>query len=123
MRAKDVLGRIGEDVAARHLTDTGLAIVERNWRCRAGELDIIADDAGVLVFCEVKTRSSALYGLPVEAVNPTKAARVRRVAMAWLAARHESGESEYWPDMRFDVVSVLRGHGDELTVEHLRGAF
>jgi putative endonuclease len=91
VRAKDAIGRYGEDVAARHLTDAGLTILDRNWRCRAGELDIIAVDSGVLVFCEVKTRSSTQFGDPAEAVIGAKAARIRRLAMAWLAAQRESG--------------------------------
>lgn len=123
MRAKDAIGRYGEDVAARHLTDAGLTILERNWRCRGGELDIIAVDAGVLVFCEVKTRSSTQFGLPAEAVIGAKAARIRRLAMAWLASRREAGGGEFWPEMRFDVVSVLRQRQGAAAVEHLRGAF
>jgi putative endonuclease len=123
VRAKDAIGRYGEDVAARHLTDAGLTILDRNWRCRAGELDIIALDSGVLVFCEVKTRSSTQFGDPAEAVIGAKAARIRRLAMAWLAAQRESGHGEFWPEMRFDVVSVLRQRQGAAAVEHLRGAF
>jgi putative endonuclease len=123
VRATDAIGRYGEDVAARHLTEAGLTILERNWRCRAGELDIIAVDVGVLVFCEVKTRSSTRFGVPAEAVIGAKAARIRRLALAWLAAQREAGTAEFWPEMRFDVVSVLRQRQGAATVEHLRGAF
>src|SRR5664280_1301356 len=77
MHAKDALGRYGEDVAVRHLLDAGWQVLERNWRCRAGEIDIVARDGGVLVFCEVKTRSSALFGVPAEAVRPAKVRRIR----------------------------------------------
>jgi putative endonuclease len=123
VRAKDAIGRYGEDVAARHLADAGLTILERNWRCRGGELDIIAVERGVLVFCEVKTTSSTRFGVPAEAVVGAKALRVRRLAMAWLSARRETGNGDFWPDMRFDVVSVLRQRQGAAIVEHLRGAF
>ncbi len=64
MRAKDAVGRYGEEVAARFLLDAGLTVLERNWRCRGGELDIVATDGSALVFVEVKTRSSARFGSP-----------------------------------------------------------
>jgi putative endonuclease len=123
MRAKDAVGRYGEDVAARFLQDAGLTIIERNWRCREGEIDVVATDGPVLVFVEVKTRSSTRFGSPAEAVIGAKAARIRRLALAWLADRREGGGETYWPDMRFDVVSVLRAQRGPTTVEHLRGAF
>jgi putative endonuclease len=126
MRIKDALGRYGEDLAANHLTDAGLVILDRNWRCRAGEIDIIAADGPTLVFCEVKTRSSLIYGLPAEAVTAVKAARIRRLALDWLNdLRHDDGErpSAYWPILRFDVVSVLRQRGLPPVVDHLVDAF
>ena len=122
MRVKDALGRYGEDLAAQYLSDAGLVIVARNWRCSAGELDIVATDGPALVFCEVKTRSSAAYGLPAEAVTTVKAARIRRVATQWLVD-NRSASSQYWPELRFDVVSVLRRHGSPPLVEHLPAAF
>jgi putative endonuclease len=123
MAIKDELGRYGEAVAARHLVEDGLTILAQNWRCREGELDIVALDGQVLVFCEVKTRSSADYGSPAEAVVGPKAARVRQLAQRWLQARRSAGESAFWPDIRFDVVSVLRPRQGALEVDHLRGAF
>lgn len=123
MRAKDAVGRYGEEVAARFLLDAGLTVLERNWRCRGGELDIVATDGSALVFVEVKTRSSARFGSPAEAVVGPKAARVRRLALAWLAERRERGEDAFWPELRFDVISVLRSERGPATVEHLRGAF
>jgi putative endonuclease len=118
VRAKDAVGRYGEDVAVRHLQDAGLTVVARNWRCRAGELDVVAVEGGVLVFCEIKTRSSDRFGSPAEAVGPRKARRIRGLAQQWLA------ESGGWPgDLRFDVVSVLRQPRGAARVEHLRGAF
>lgn len=140
MRAKDALGRYGEDVAVRHLTDAGLVVLERNWRCRAGEIDIVARDGDVLVFCEVKTRTSAAFGVPAEAVGPVKARRIRGLACQWLAARRTTASvgtgaraadgaaatGEVIPadvDLRFDVVSVLCPPRGAAAVEHLRGAF
>jgi putative endonuclease len=122
MRVKDAVGRHGEELAARHLEAAGLQILARNWRCRAGELDIVARDAGALVFVEVKTRSSLACGAPAEAVSPTKAARIRQLAMQWVAAQRAEGELAAWSTLRFDVVSVLRQHG-RFEVTHLKGAF
>lgn len=118
MRAKDAVGRFGEDVAAAHLTAGGFRVLARNWRCADGELDIIGVEDGVLVVVEVKTRSTAVFGRPVEAVRPAKAARIRRLAMRWL-----SQNDRYWPQVRFDVVGVLRDPSGPPAIEHLRGAF
>jgi len=122
MRAKDAIGRYGEDVAVRRLGEDGLTILERNWRCRDGEIDIVGVDGRTLVFCEVKTRSSHLYGAPAEAITKAKAARLRRLALQWLAARREAGGEEFWTELRFDVVSVTRSQRGAAVVEHLRGA-
>ena len=84
MHAKDALGRYGEDLAAQYLEDLGLVILDRNWRCSAGELDVIARDGDSLVVCEVKTRRSERYGAPVEAVSPRKMRRLRILALRWL---------------------------------------
>lgn len=113
MAVKDELGRFGEDVAARHLEQLGMVIVERNWRCREGELDIIAVDDGVLVFCEVKTRSGLGFGSPAEAVSPAKLRRLRVLAARWMTAHPRP-----WTELRFDVVAVLRTR-DGLVVDHL----
>ena len=116
---KDVLGRWGEDVAAAHLTAAGLEVLERNWRCREGELDVVARDRdGTVVFVEVKTRSGTGYGLPAEAVTRQKARRVRQLACRWLLA-HPAGAAP----LRFDVVAVVRRPDGPPVVEHLRGAF
>lgn len=118
MRAKDALGRYGEDVAARYLEATGLTLVERNWRCSDGEIDIVARQRGALVFCEVKTRSGVAFGVPAEAVTPAKAARIRRLAARYLAERQPR-----YLELRFDVVSVLRSPRGAAAVEHLPAAF
>jgi len=118
VRAKDALGQYGERVAARHLADAGLTIVARNWRCTEGEIDIVARDRDVVVFCEVKTRRSEAFGVPAEAVTRTKANRLHRLAMLWLR-EHPAGAAQ----LRFDVVSVLLPEAGAPAVEHLRGAF
>jgi putative endonuclease len=118
VRAKDGVGRYGERVAARHLEAAGLRVLATNWRCAAGELDIVASEGDVLVFCEVKTRSSTEFGLPAEAVGLVKARRVRALARQWLLD-HPGWQGE----LRFDVVSVLRRRRGAALVEHLRGAF
>ncbi len=119
MRVKDAVGRFGEDVAARHLTEAGLSILERNWRCSDGELDVVADDSGVLVFVEVKTRTTAAFGDPSEAVTRAKSARIRRLAARWLAEHPDQRRAQ----VRFDVVAVIRQGPDGLTIRHIVGAF
>lgn len=118
MRAKDAVGQYGENVAARHLETAGLTVVERNWRCPDGEIDIVARHGEVLVFCEVKTRSGVAFGVPAEAVTPAKAARIRRLALRYLAERGLA-----FTELRFDVVSVVRQPRGAAVVEHLPAAF
>lgn len=115
MAAKDTVGRYGEDVAARHLNEIGYQVLQRNWRCDLGEIDIVARDGDCLVVCEVKTRRSAVCGHPVEAVTPAKLARLRQLTARWLA---DSGLHP--PQVRIDVVSVLRPPRGPAVVEHLR---
>lgn len=123
------LGRFGEAVAADHLVASGLTVLARNWRCREGEVDIIALDGDVLVMCEVKTRRGVGFGTPLDAVTPAKAARLRRLACRWLADQRagvvagSAAEFDRYAEVRFDVVSVLRPLSGPTTVEHLRGAF
>jgi putative endonuclease len=117
-RRSDELGRRGEDLAADYLAGTGLVVLSRNWRCREGEVDLIATDGQRLVVCEVKTRSGTGYGEPSEGVTPAKAARIRRVTAAWLRAYRVG-----WCEIRFDVLAVLCPQRGPVTVEHLQGAF
>jgi putative endonuclease len=117
MAAKDAVGAYGERVAVRHLEAAGMVVLDRNWRCREGELDVVARDGDTLVFCEVKTRRGTRYGSPAEAVVRAKARRLRRLALYWLA---ESGLHP--PALRFDVVAVLAHSRGAADVEHLRGA-
>lgn len=112
------LGQWGEGLAVQHLQAQGFEVLDRNWRCREGELDIVAREGGSLVFVEVKTRSGSRYGEPTEAVTPTKARRIRGLAVQWLGSKRPPGSWE----LRFDVVSVLRTSGLP-EVLHLRGAF
>ena len=117
---KDRLGRYGEDLAAQHLVAAGMELLDRNWRCREGELDAVARDAdGTLVFVEVKARSGTAFGEPAEAVGPVKARRIRALACRWLTEHAPTGGAE----LRFDVVSVVRRRGQQPQVTHLRGAF
>ncbi len=112
------LGSHGEHVAATYLTDAGLRVLDRNWRCREGELDIVARDGAAIVFCEVKTRRATGFGHPLEAVPPAKQRRLRTLAQRWLAAH-----DEHAPDLRFDVVGVLVRPAGPALVSHLRRAF
>jgi putative endonuclease len=123
--ARAALGRYGENLAARHLVDAGFSLLARNWRCREGEIDIVARDGDVLVVCEVKTRRDVAFGTPLDAVTPAKAARLRRLAARWLAATREARavDGGGFADIRFDVVAVLLPRAGAPLVEHLRGAF
>lgn len=96
------LADYGERVAACYLKYLGMVVLERNWRCRHGEVDIIARDGSTLVVCEVKTRSSLNHGSPVEAVSSQKASRLRRLSTYWLSERQLNP-----PSVRIDVISVL----------------
>lgn len=119
MRAKDALGRYGEDVAARFLHDAGLTVLQRNWRCAGGEIDIVARDGPALVVCEVKTRRDDLFGGPYAGITAAKLARLRRLAVWWLA-EHELERRVR--EIRIDVVAVWASGRGAPRVEHLRGA-
>lgn len=118
MAAKDELGRRGEDVAVEYLQQRGLVVLERNWRCREGELDVVCVEDEALVVCEVKTRSCTRFGEPAEAVTPRKALKVRRAAQAWLSTRGVG-----WAQVRFDVVAVVVEPGRPTTLQHFEAAF
>jgi putative endonuclease len=110
------IGAFGERVAAQRLVEAGMVVVDRNWRCDAGEIDLVLRDGDVLVFCEVKTRSTSSYGHPLEAVRDDKAARLRRLGAKWLEA-HEV----HAPGIRIDLVGVLLSERGAADVEHVRG--
>ena len=118
MRTTSDLGAHGERIAAAYLTDSGLRVLDRNWRCRDGELDIVARDGDALVFCEVKTRRAVGVGPPGEAVGHVKQRRLRVLAQRWLAAH-----DEHAPELRFDVIGVLVRIDRPALVTHLRAAF
>jgi putative endonuclease len=113
---RSALGAYGETLAARHLTDQGMIVLDRNWRCDLGEIDLVLRDGRVLVVCEVKTRSSTAFGSPLEGVTEQKAARIRRLAARWLAA-HSVRPAE----VRIDLVGVLAVRGAEVRIDHVRG--
>ncbi|MBC2933381.1 YraN family protein [Nocardioides sp. zg-1228] len=110
------LGARGESIAVRHLTGLGLVLLDRNWRCDAGEIDLVLRDGDVLVVCEVKTRTSTDFGTPLEAIDRRKADRLRRLAARWLLA-HDCHPD----DVRIDLVGVLTPHGRPVEVEHVEG--
>lgn len=110
------VGALGEQVAVEHLQSLGLTILQRNWRCRYGELDVIAEESDAVVFVEVKTRTGDGFGGVEEAVTPQKIRRIRRLAGLWLA-----GQDRGWPHVRIDVVGVRVGRGRTPEVMHLRG--
>jgi putative endonuclease len=112
------LGAHGERIAAAYLCRAGLRVLDRNWRCREGELDIVAREGPALVFCEVKTRRGIGFGHPVEAVTLAKQRRLRVLAQRWLAAHEEHAD-----DVEPDVVGVLVRPSRPAVVTHLRAAF
>jgi putative endonuclease len=113
-RQRLATGDYGEASAARYLVEQGMVVLDRNWRCELGEIDLVLRDGEVLVFCEVKTRASAAYGSPLEAVSAPKMARMRRLAARWMRDHAVSA-----PEVRLDVVGLLLDGSPRL--EHLRG--
>ena len=112
------LGKKGEDAAAQFLMRKYYDILDRNWVCSAGEVDIVAEDEEALVFVEVKTRSSCAKGLPEEAVTLAKRRRYEKIAALYL--RDHSVESKA---VRFDVISILVVAPDRAFLRHHRDAF
>lgn len=115
-RLARAVGDFCEDRAWAELESQGWQLLDRNWRCAAGEIDIVARDGDTVVFCEVKTRRSSRFGSPVEAVTAAKAARLRRLAGLWLRA-HGGGVAE----IRVDVMGIVVPRQGPCQVEHLRG--
>ena len=113
-QARRALGARGEQLVADWYEARGYRVLARNWRCRAGELDLVVARGRAVVFCEVKARTTDAFGVPAEAVGRTKQMRVRRLAAAWLDTDAPGPASE----IRFDVASELAG-----VVEVLEGAF
>lgn len=114
--ARKALGDHGEELAVRHLQAHGYAVLDRNWRCPEGEIDVVARLGRTIVICEVKTRASGRYGSPLEAISQDKAARLYRLARAWCAAHPIR-----YDNIRVDVIAIVwsgRGPGE---LEHLEG--
>ncbi|MEU8900912.1 YraN family protein [Nocardia sp. NPDC048505] len=118
MTDNKALGAHGEELAARYLQSAGWEIVGRNWRCRYGELDLIARDARVTAFIEVKTRRGVGFGIPAESVTYQKRRRIRTLALLWLK---EHDTAYRW--VRFDVISVLLLPGRKSEIDHLEAVF
>ncbi|MEU9185004.1 YraN family protein [Streptomyces sp. NPDC048484] len=117
-KARNALGKYGEDLAARRLVEAGMTILKRNWRAgRTGEIDIVAQDGDALVVCEVKTRRTGSFEHPMAAVTPVKAQRLRGLAERWL---QEHGGAPPG-GVRIDVVGVVLPDRGAPVVEHVRG--
>jgi putative endonuclease len=114
--ARAALGEYGESLAARHLAAEGMTLLDRNWRCDEGELDLVLRDGATLVVCEVKTRTGTSFGTPHEAVGPVKLDRLRRLAERWAEARGVRPHG-----IRVDLVAVLRPAKGPASLEHVRG--
>ena len=118
MLTRAEIGALGEQLAADHLPGLGLRILDRNWRCRYGELDVIAVDpiTDTVVFVEVKTRTGDGFGGLAQAVTAQKARRLRRLAAIWLAA-----QDRRWAGVRIDVIGVRIGRRRTPEIAHLQG--
>lgn len=116
--SKNDIGARGEDAAAAYLERIGMTLVERNWRCKAGEIDIVALDHEDLVLIEVKTRRTDRKGSPEEAVSPAKQKRLVRLARAYAA--HAGLDA---PTIRFDVIAISPIAEDRALLRHHKGAF
>jgi len=115
-QARQALGAYGEDVAARHLVEQGLVLLERNWRCDEGEIDLVLRDGVTLVVCEVKTRTSLQAGTPHEAITDAKLARLKRLGERWAVERGVRPDGT-----RVDLVAVLRPRRGPAIIDHVRG--
>jgi putative endonuclease len=110
------LGRYGERLAERHLTELGYVVLDRNWRCRSGELDLVLRDGRTLVVCEVKTRRGVAQGHPLACVDAVKVERLQRLALLWA-----DGLGLTRVPIRVDVVGVLLPYAGSTEIEHVRG--
>lgn len=119
MADKDDLGRAGEDRAAAHLTACGYRIIDRNWRCPQGEIDIVATREAALVVVEVKTRTSEAFGHPFEAIDRRKAERLWRLAMAWISAHPLDARGHR---LRLDAIAIVGDDPRTARLEHLEDA-
>ncbi len=118
LNSRQRLGQSGEEIVAGYLKKKGYTILVKNYRCKTGEIDIIARDGQVLVFIEVKTRSGVGYGFPAEAVTPRKQRQISRTAQWYLAERQL-----FDVPARFDVIAVLDDNTAHNRIEHINNAF
>ncbi len=116
MADKDILGRAGEERAARHFEEHGYAVLDRNWRAPGGELDLVVASARELVVVEVKTRRSTGFGHPLEAVDARKRSRLWRLAIAWVAAHPEAVQGRR---LRIDAIGIIGPDPATASVEHV----
>ena len=112
-----ITGNIGEEITVEYLISLGFRILDRNWRIKEGEIDLVAlSPEEEIVFVEVKTRTSATFGDPLESISETKLHRIQRLALAWLATHQKLGAP-----YRIDVAGVLLGRSGEPTVDYRSG--
>ncbi|MDT0157064.1 YraN family protein [Microbacterium sp. ARD32] len=116
MAAKDELGRAGETRAARHLRSRGYVILDRNWRCDQGEIDIVALSDDRLCVVEVKTRRSDRFGHPFEAIDERKRRRLWRLAFAWAAAHPDTARRR---EIRLEAIGLTGADAESARLEHL----
>ncbi|WP_405166448.1 YraN family protein [Nocardia sp. NBC_01499] len=107
-----------DELVAQYLTDAGMEILARNWRCTYGEISLIAEDAGTTMFVYIRARTGPPFQAPAEAVSFAKQQRLRRLSLLWLA--EQPGP---WWRVRFDVAVVILAPGCEPEVQHFRSAF
>jgi putative endonuclease len=111
-------GRLGEETAVAYLERKGYAILDRNFRCKGGEVDIVASEAKTVVFVEVKARRSLSFGVPQLAVTPFKQRQIMKAALTWLAQHRQQNAQA-----RFDVIAITLKSGSEPAIEHITNAF
>ncbi|KRB77273.1 hypothetical protein ASE01_11085 [Nocardioides sp. Root190] len=117
-QARRAIGAYGEELAARHLGALGMTLLERNWRCSQGEIDLLLREGDTLVVCEVKTRTSLVAGTPHEALTDAKLDRLKRLGERWSLERGITPAG-----IRIDLVAVLLPRRGAATVDHVRGVF
>ena len=125
-RQRQELGKLGEELAASYLQEKGYRLLERNYRCRLGEIDIVALDGEVLVFVEVRCRTSGRFGLPQESIRREKQAKLRKLAQYYLlrAARPGPAPATGKNKVRFDVLALLFDcEQAACRIEHIQNAF
>ena len=118
-QSKQQLGVRGEDLACAELERQGMQVLERNWRCRLGEIDIVAAEVGeaglTLVFCEVKCRSGLGFGHPLEAITFAKMRTLRQLAALWMREHHLNAST-----IRLDAIGVVLVSGEQPSLTHVR---